>query len=112
MDNMKNTFTSAVNGSMVKIRVQYFGSFRETTGHNEEEVEISSEATVHELLLKLSSLYGPTFKNEVFQENGKIIRDDLMVSINGSLSNQEKITCTRVESGDVIMLLPIFIGGG
>lgn len=112
MNNTKNSFPIAVNGSMVKVRVKYFGSFRETTNQNEADVEISPDATVHELLQNLSSIYGETFKNEVFQENGKNFRDDFMVSINGTLADHEKIMSTRIVSGDVIMLLPIFIGGG
>lgn len=96
----------------MKTKVQYFGAIRVMTGRNEEEVEISSNAMIYDLLQRLSSIYGEAFKSEIFQEDGQNLRDDWIIAINGTLSEQTNIMGTRMKSGDIITLFPVFPGGG
>jgi len=107
----KNDFPSTGNGSTVTATIRYFGSFRETVNRNEEHVSVRLNLTVYQLLHELASRYGAAFREEVFSDDGSL-RDDLMVSVNETLANQAKIGNAKVADGDVITLLPIFLGGG
>ncbi len=100
------------SGLKMKVKVQYFGSVRVIANRNEEEVEISSNATVHELLQKLSSIHGEAFESEVFQEEGENLRDDLIIAINETIIKQTDFMTTKMKPDDTITLLPIFPGGG
>lgn len=98
--------------SSINAMVQYFGSVRTLTHLSEEEVEITSIYSVYELLHRLSDKYGEAFKNEVFQKDGKNLRDDITIAINGIFTEQTNIMKTMMESGDIITLFPVFPGGG
>jgi len=60
----------------MKVKVQYLGPIRAMLDKREEEVEVSLETTIYELLKNLASLYGKAFAGEVFEEDGKISETD------------------------------------
>lgn len=99
-------------GRKMRVKVQYLGPVRVIANKREEEVEVSLKATMYELLRKLSGLYGKAFEREVFEDDGENIRDDLIVTINGTAVKQLEDMRTRLKLGDVVALLPIFAGGG
>lgn len=99
-------------GKRLNIKVQYLGPIRAMLNKREEEVEISLKTTVYELLRKLSDIYGKGFENEVFEDDGKNIRDGLIVTINGKAIGQLSGIRTGLKGGDIITLLPLFAGGG
>jgi len=96
----------------MNVRVQYLGQIRVIANTKEEELEIPSSAMVEELLSKLSGMYGKNFDGEVFMEDGKNLRDDLTVAINGTAIRQLDYLNTRLKQNDVVTLFPIFPGGG
>jgi MoaD family protein len=100
------------NQSPEKIKVQYFGSVRAVTKKSEEEVEISSDTAVCGLLQKLAFKYGEMFEGEVFQKDQDDLRSDLVISINGTLTEHAKVVKKKINDGDIISLFPIFPGGG
>lgn len=100
------------NNSNLKARVKYFGSVRSITKRVDEEVEISSDSTVYELLQKLSAIYGQAFDCEVFQKDDNNLRDDLVVDVNGTFTGNDRTMETKLNNGDIISLFPIFPGGG
>ena len=97
---------------MIAARIQYFGSFGSETKRTEESVEIADSATVLELLRKLSSQYGATFENEIFQADQQELRDDMIIAVNGALLRHTSVLATKLHAGDTIALLPMFPGGG
>ncbi len=94
------------------VKVQYLGQIRVIANRNEEELQIPSNAMVKELLQKLSDMYGKDFVSEVFQEDGKNLRDDLTVAVNGMAIRQLDYLNTRLNQNDIVTLFPIFPGGG
>lgn len=101
-----------MNALSTKIKIQYFGSIRAAANLREEEVEIPTEITVAELLRRVSGSYGRSFRDEIFEGDDQKLREDLMVSVNGTLAAHTNIMETKLHPGDIIALLPIFLGGG
>ena len=97
---------------MSRIKIQYLGPVRAIVNKREEELELSLTTTIHGLLKRLSDTYGEAFKKEVFEDDQKSVRDDLIVTINGKAIHQLDGERTRLKLGDIVALLPIFAGGG
>ena len=96
----------------MRIKVQYLGPIRVLVNKREEEVEVALPSTISELLKRLADVYGKVFEKEVFEDNRKSIRDDLIVAVNGTAIKQLDGMKTELKGGDMISLLPIFAGGG
>jgi len=81
-------------------------------GKNEEEAEITSGMTAVQLLQKLAGMYETGFREEIFEEDGKSFRDDLMLTLNEAILAHESAAGTVLKQSDVLALYPIFPGGG
>lgn len=77
-----------------------------------EDVEVPSVTTVVTLLKQLANKYGEAFEGEVFEEEGKVVREGLIVTVNGRAIGQLQGINTRLNVKDVVTLLPLFAGGG
>ncbi len=97
---------------MIKVRIQYFGSARVITQKAEEEIQATPDATVYELLQKLSGRYGAAFISELFGEDRESLRDDVAIAVNGAITNQTDLLRVKIKPGDTVALLPVFVGGG
>ncbi len=95
----------------MRVRVQYLGPVRVIVNKRDEEVDLSLNATIYELLRKLSNMYGKEFEREVFEEGARNVRDGLIVTLNGIPAQLDGLG-TKLKLGDVVTLLPLFIGGG
>jgi MoaD family protein len=96
----------------VKVTVQYLGQVSAVLNKSGEEVEVSSKTTVYTLLKQLADRYGEVFEGEVFEEEGKAVREGLIVTVNGRAIGQLQGIKTRLNVKDVVTLLPLFTGGG
>jgi MoaD family protein len=96
----------------VKVTVQYLGQVSAVLNKRGEEVEVSSKTTVYTLLKQLANRYGEVFEGEVFEEEGKAVREGLIVTVNGRAIGQLQGIKTRLNVKDVVTLLPLFTGGG
>ena len=96
----------------MKVKMQYLGPIRVILQKREEQIEITLKTTVLKLLRKLASVYGTAFQQEVFEDDGEQLRESLIVTINGKAIGQLNGTSTRLQSGDIVTLLPLFAGGG
>ena len=96
----------------MKVTVQYLGQVSAVLNKSREEVEVSSKTTVYTLLKQLADRYGEAFEGEVFEEEGKAVRDGLIVTVNGRAIGQLQGIKTRLNVKDVVTLLPLFTGGG
>ena len=94
----------------VFIQIQYYGSVRAAAGKREEEMEASPGTSVFQLLKILAERYGDAFRGELIN-NGQL-RDDIGVSLNGTLFRHEMMTRISLQDGDTLALLPLFPGGG
>ncbi len=96
----------------MKVKLQYLGPIRVILKKREEQIEITLKTTVLKLLRKLANAYGTAFHKEVFEDDGEQLRESLIVTVNGKAIGQLNGTNTRLKSGDVVTLLPLFAGGG
>ncbi len=96
----------------MKIHVQYFGQVGAFLNKREEEVEVSSPATVLQLLQHLAHAYGDAFEEEVLEDDGKNVREGLLVTVNGRAIGRLEGVHTELNAHDVLALLPLFAGGG
>jgi MoaD family protein len=101
-----------VEGVRVKVTVQYLGQISAVINKRREEVEVSSETTILTLLKQLVNRFGEEFEGEVFEEEGKALREGLIVTVNEKPIGQLQDISTKLNVGDVVTLLPLFTGGG
>ncbi|MCL2517156.1 MAG: MoaD/ThiS family protein [Oscillospiraceae bacterium] len=91
---------------MSEIRIQYYGSIRAAAQKSEEQMDVSANMTVYQLLQQLD------LQDELFESENKNIREDVTILINGNIINHEDTLDLNIQPGDIIALLPIFPGGG
>jgi MoaD family protein len=96
----------------MRIRINYFGHFRQTFHKRSEEVQIAKNATLHDLLSFLSERSGELFKSYVFDPTNTGLKEDVLLNINGIPSHQLKGLKTQLSNGDQVNLMPLFSGGG
>ena len=81
----------------MKVKVEYLGFIKNMLNKRVEEFELSEETSLQELLGKLSNLYGPPFKKEVFEIGQKDVKTGFVVTVNGTLMGQLDGVKTRLK---------------
>jgi len=74
------------------------------------EKEIGEEATVGNLLAELA-LDSPEFRKAVFDPDTDKSSGQVMVFLNNSVLRYSDIAETKLNDGDSVMLLPVYLGG-
>lgn len=77
----------------------------------EEEVDIEENASIADLLMVLSEKYGEPFKKAVYEQKGKDVKSNYIITVNGYLLNQLNGVETKLKHGDHVILLPVVSGG-
>ena len=72
--------------------------------------EIGEKATVGKLLAELA-LDNPEFRRTVFDPDTGKSSGQVMVFLNKSILQYSDITETKLNDGDSVMLLPVYLGG-
>jgi len=94
----------------MKVTVKFFTTLREITQKREEEIQLSSAATVEELLKILSKKYGNRFTDYVYDEK-KNVRSHLQFLLNGRNITILQGLKTKLVEGDKVAIIPP-VGGG
>jgi len=92
------------------IQIQYFGSIRAATQKSAEELALSPETSIFQFLERLAEAYGDALRGELMAEGQ--LRDDLTISLNGSITKHEAAGDIFLRPGDTLALFPLFPGGG
>ncbi|MCW3980018.1 MAG: MoaD/ThiS family protein [Candidatus Bathyarchaeota archaeon] len=95
----------------MKIKVEYLGFIKNMVNKRFQELELREGTTLHELLGKLSDLYGAPFKKNVFEPGQKDVKYGFVVTINGVLMGQLKGVDTRLSEDDHVILMSLMSGG-
>ncbi len=74
------------------------------------EKEIGEEATIGNLLAELA-LGSPEFQKAVFDPSTGKNSGQVMVFLNNSILRYSDIAETKLNDGDSVMLLPVYLGG-
>ena len=98
----------------IEIQIQYFGSIRAAAKKSEEKTEFAADTTIYRLLQQLVSFYDDddNFRGEIFDNNREELRDDVTVTLNGTIINHAEAHEIKLNQGDALSLFPIFPGGG
>jgi MoaD family protein len=94
------------------IQVKYFGHFQMKFKKRSEEVQMSKNATLSDLLSSLIVRYGEFLKIHLFNPSTTELTDDVLLNINGIPSNQLNGLKTKLTNGDKVDIMPLFSGGG
>lgn len=96
----------------MNVKVEYVGHIRNITNNKrEEQVEIGDEATITELLTRLSGEYGEPFRKAIYEPRSADVKPNYIITVNGYLLNQLKGLGTRLKDNDHVTILPIVSGG-
>ncbi len=95
----------------MKIKVEYLGFIKNMLNKRVEEFQLNEGTTLQELLGKLSRLYGPPFKKEVFEPGQEDVKTGFVVTVNGVLMGQLNGVGTKLRNGDHIILMSLMSGG-
>jgi len=96
----------------MRVRVHYLGPVRVKLNKKEEEIIIPEKTSILELLTDLSDTYGEWFRKEVLGDDGKSVREGMVITVNGIALGQLGGLAAQLKEGDEVMLLPFFAGGG
>ncbi|MCP8305116.1 MAG: MoaD/ThiS family protein [archaeon] len=92
----------------MKIKVKFFGVFRELFGGREREIELENGFYVRDLLDLLCDSY--ELREKVFDKSGRL-KDYVTILKNRSYTQSLKGVWTELEEGDVVAILPPVTGG-
>lgn len=93
---------------MKKIKVRFFGPFRDLFGGRELEIELPADARLRELLCQLSDT--PERQKEIFIETEKL-QPHVVIMKNGTPLHGPDGLESLLQDGDIIAIFP-FLGGG
>jgi len=95
----------------LRVRVDYLGPLRIKLRKHHEDVQLSEQVKLRELLLQLAQKHGNEFRTYVFDSSCTDIKAGFIVTVNGVLSGQLKGSETDLSDGDRIVIMPVISGG-
>jgi MoaD family protein len=100
-------------GASLEVKVRFFTHLREIVGQREETLRFGNgdKVTVDVVLKTLSKKYGAPFVEYVYNEETGKPRNFLQFLVNGNSASTGDGLQTKLNSGDVIAILPP-VGGG
>jgi molybdopterin converting factor small subunit len=81
-------------------------------GKRFEDLEITNNSDLLDLITLLIEKYGEEFRENIFSPSGDNLRDDVLLNINGKPSRQLQGLYTKLNNKDEVGFMPIFSGGG
>ena len=95
----------------MQIKVHYISLVKSYTNKSQEELSLSENATIADLLDQIAKRYGNQFIQEVYDPVAKEMKSTFVTMINGVLMDQLKGVSTPLKNGDNIILMSLMTGG-
>ncbi len=95
--------------SMTRVKVKYYSVFKKITDKSQEKIKVDDNATIEDLLKKLTEVYGEDFFNYIFRENNKI-QPTSRISINGEIVTSTDLD-NKIKDGDKVLFFTPMSGG-
>ena len=95
----------------MKVKVHYISLVKSYTNKSQEEITLSEDASMAQLLNLIADIYGKQFKEEVYDPEKKEMKSTFVAMINGVLIDQLKGTNTQLKNGDNVILMALMTGG-
>lgn len=93
----------------MKVTLRYAGIVHEITGKLSEEVEISGDTNLSDILRRLALRYGLRFKEQVFDYETNKPAPSILILLNGKIihANYDR----KINNGDFVSIMPMVCGG-
>jgi molybdopterin converting factor small subunit len=95
----------------MQVKVHYISLVKSYTNKSQEEITLTEDASMAELLNQIANIYGKQFKEEVYDPIKKEMKSTFVALVNGVLMDQIKGTNTTLKNGDNIILMSLMTGG-
>jgi molybdopterin converting factor small subunit len=95
----------------MKINVHYISLVKSFTKTSQEVVDLKEEASLSDLLDKISAKYGKPLTLEVYDPTKKEMKPNFVALINGIHMDQLKGINTQLKDGDTVILMALMTGG-
>jgi molybdopterin synthase sulfur carrier subunit len=93
---------------MIRIKVKFFGPFRDVFGGRELELDLPADARLRELLRRVGDT--PDREKQIFAGAG-VLHPHVVIMKNGTLVHGRDGLDSSLQNGDIIAIFP-FLGGG
>jgi MoaD family protein len=95
----------------MQVKVHYISLVKSYTNKSQDEITLSDDATVEQLLDRIAEIYGKQFTSEVYDPDKKEMKQTFVAMVNGVLMDQLKGVNTPLKDGDSIILMSLMTGG-
>ena len=95
----------------MKVTVHYLGLVKTYTNKGQDEILLSKDAALSDLLEKLANSFGKPFNLEVYEPTKKEVKAMFTVMVNGVIMGQLNGVETKLKDGDNIIIMPLMTGG-
>jgi len=95
---------------LVRVTTRFYAFLRESVGKEHETLELDEGATVSDFLRVIGERYRDALGRLVFEEGARL-RKGFAIALNGVSIRPEAWAETRLNDGDVIVILPPIAGG-
>ncbi len=95
----------------MQVKIHYISLVKSYTNKSTEEIDLSDNATLAQLLDKIAEVYGKQFVAEVYDPSKKEMKSTFVVMVNGIHMNQLNGVNTELKNGDNIILMSLMTGG-
>jgi MoaD family protein len=95
----------------MQVKVHYISLVKSYTNKSQDEIALTDNATVGQLLDQIANNYGKQFIQEVYDPNKKEMKSTFVTMVNGVLMDQLQGINTPLKNGDNIILMSLMTGG-
>jgi MoaD family protein len=96
----------------LKVTIEYLGYIKQSLGLTQaENLEIKTNASVRDLLIRLAEKHGEPFKKAVYHPEDKELQPHHILAINGLMVNLLNGLDTKLKDGDRVTIMPVVTGG-
>ena len=96
---------------MLRVKVKFFGPFREISNVKELEITVAEGSTVKDILNLLTEKYGEEMKHTLFDPQTNEVRDSFQLLLNGRNIYGLRGLDTCMEDDNVLTMFPPVAGG-
>lgn len=95
----------------MRVTVRSAMAIADVLGGRKIEAELSGGADISELLAHLTEIYGESFRNHIFKEDGSVKDGWFSIALNGrNIFAYDGFRCL-LKDGDEVLILPAISGG-
>ncbi len=95
----------------MKVKVNYLGLVKTYTNKGQDDIELSEDAVIGDLLGKLAKVFGKPFDVEVYDPAKREVKAMFTVMVNGVIIGQLSGADTKLKEGDSVIVMPLMTGG-